>query len=479
MVGLFRARKKANRLLVIGLDCADPGLVFHQFRPDLPNLSRLMAGGTWGNLKSSIPCITVPAWASMLSSRDPGVLGCYGFRNRTDHSYDALRTADSSTIRHRRVWDVLGDAGKESVVIGVPQTYPVRPLNGHLVSCFLTPDTDSLFTYPAVFRQEVLRVTPDYQFDARDFRTEDKARLLQQIIEVTEVQHRLTMHCLKTKPWDFFMVVHIGVDRIHHGFWRYHDPQHRLYEPDSPFECAIHDYYCRMDAMIGEMVEAAGDATVLVVSDHGAKRMDGGICVNEWLWKNGWLALKTPPNGKVIPFEHAEVDWSRTKAWASGGYYARVFMNVQGREPNGTVAPRDYATARDDLARALAAIPGANGEALSTRVFMPEAIYQQVNGVAPDLMVYFGDLHWRAIGSFGHHAIHTFENDTGPDDANHAENGLLLSVARGRWRIGSLWMSRRPFCGGWGLGCRRRCRAGQSRIQRRGLRTEPKVKSQK
>jgi len=49
-----------------------------------------------------------------------------------------------------------------------------------------------------------------------------------------------------------------------------------------------------------------------------------------------------------------------------------------------------------------------------------------VKGAAPDLMIYFGDLLWRSVGTLGHAGIHTFENDTGPDDCNHAQNGLFI-----------------------------------------------------
>ena len=63
---------------------------------------------------------------------------------------------------------------------------------------------------------------------------------------------------------------------------------------------------------------------------------------------------------------------------------------------------------------------------MDTRVFKPQEIYEQVNGIAPDLMVYFGGLHWRAVGSLGYNDIYTLENDTGPDDANHAEHGLFI-----------------------------------------------------
>jgi predicted AlkP superfamily phosphohydrolase/phosphomutase len=427
-------RKKKNRVLVLGWDCASPHLAFDQFKASMPVLSGLMSQGTWGELESSIPCITVPAWASMLSSRDPGVLGVYGFRNRADHSYSQMSTANSTSIKVKSVWDYASDAGLQSVVIGVPQTYPVRPINGHMVSCFLTPGTESAFTYPAIFKQEVLKIAPNYAFDVKDFRTMDKARLLQQIIDLTEVQYKLLRYTITQKPWDFLMHVNMGIDRIHHGFWRYHDPQHRLYEPGNPFESAIFDYYHMVDAMAGQLIEAArDDVTVLVVSDHGVTRMDGGICVNEWLWRNGWLSLKTsPPDGKITPFENLDVDWSRTKAWASGGYYGRIFLNVEGREPQGMIPASQYQQTRDELASALAAIPGVNGEILDTTVFKPEEIYEQVRGVAPDLLVYFGDLHWRAVGSLGHGRHFTLENDTGPDDANHAPYGMFVLHEPGR-----------------------------------------------
>ena len=59
-------------------------------------------------------------------------------------------------------------------------------------------------------------------------------------------------------------------------------------------------------------------------------------------------------------------------------------------------------------------------------VFNPHELYHEVRNVAPDLMVYFGDLRWRSIGSFGLPDIYTFENDLGPDDANHDQNGIFI-----------------------------------------------------
>src|SRR5690606_15438190 len=106
-------------------------------------LSSLMDSGTWGILKSSIPCITVPAWSSMTSSRDPGVLGIYGFRNRAAYDYESLSVADGRAVKEKRIWDYVGEAGKQSLVLNVPQTYPVKPIQGHLVSGFLTPNNSA------------------------------------------------------------------------------------------------------------------------------------------------------------------------------------------------------------------------------------------------------------------------------------------------------------------------------------------------
>lgn len=420
--------RKASRVLVIGLDCASPDLIFHHFNDQLPTLRGLMARGTWGILESSIPCITVPAWASMTSSRDPGALGVYGFRNRADHSYGRMITADGSAIHVKRVWDVLSDAGKTALVANVPQTYPPRPLNGNLISDFLTPGRESVFTYPAMLKPEVLGLAPEYDFDVRNFRTTERGELLDKLIALTDVQYRVFEALLKRKPWDFAMQVNIALDRIHHGFWRYHDPEHRLHEPDSRFRYAIRDYYRHIDGWIKRLLEAVPEDTVtLVVSDHGVKRMDGGICINEWLWQNGWLVLNTPPkSGEILKFEDADVDWSRTRAWASGGYYGRMFFNVQGREPQGVIAPEDLPVVRAELIAQLKAIPDHEGRPLHHTIHIAEQIYQQVNGIAPDLIVYFGDLHWRAIGSLGYGRHWTFENDTGPDDANHAVEGMFI-----------------------------------------------------
>ncbi|HLF26619.1 MAG TPA: alkaline phosphatase family protein [Anaerolineae bacterium] len=416
-----------RKVFVIGLDCAPPEHVFEAWRSELPNLNKLMSCGVYGKLQSCMPCITVPAWSVMTSSKDPGQLGIYGFRNRADRSYDKMSIATGSAVREDRVWDILSRAGKHVNVVGVPGTYPPRPVNGNLVACFLTPSTKSNYTHPASLKEEIVKWVGEYYVDVPQFRTDDKDFLLKQIYDMTSARFEVVKRMLKEKPWDFFMFVEMGTDRINHGLWSYTDPQHWRHEAGNKYVDSIREYYHAIDAGIGEMLELLpDDAIVMVVSDHGAKRMDGGIAINEWLLREGYLTLKQPLTPGIIPFEKVEVDWSKTKAWGSGGYYGRIFMNVEGREPQGIIKPADYERERDELKRRIEAIPDTQGNPLPTVAYKPEDVYAEVKGIAPDLFVYFGNLYWRGVGSFGHGGIHTFENDTGPDDANHAQHGIFI-----------------------------------------------------
>ncbi|HET6372019.1 MAG TPA: alkaline phosphatase family protein, partial [Candidatus Polarisedimenticolia bacterium] len=358
--------------------------------------------------------------------------GIYGFRNRKDHSYDGYAIANASALKADMMWDILGRSGKKVIILGVPPSYPPRALNGIQVGCFLTPSTKSAYTSPPEIREEIEKVTNGYVVDVEGFRTDDKEALLGRVYEKTRKHFAAARHLVTTKPWDYFMMVEMGVDRIHHGFWKHMDPQHPRYERGNPFEHAIRDYYKYVDREVGELMALfPPDTSVLVVSDHGAKKLDGGICFNEWLIQKGYLTLSSYPS-EPTPIGKAQIDWSRTRAWGDGGYYGRLFMNVKGREPQGVIEPADYEKVRSELMAGIEAIEDPNGRKIGSKAYRPEEIYRSVGGVAPDLLVYFGDLDWRSIGSVGTKAIHTFENDTGPDDANHDWHGIFIMKPHAR-----------------------------------------------
>ena len=413
------------KVLTVGLDCAEPELLFHEFTNELPNFSKLMREGVYGRLKSCIPAITIPAWAVMMSSKSPGELGLYGFRHRKGYSYKDIWIANSLSLKSEMLWDILKKEDRKVCLVSLPPSYPPFAVNGNLISCFITPGADKQYTYPAELKKEIQDAVGEYIFDV-EFRTEEREKLLKQIYEMSERRFEVIKYLLQNKEWDFFMFVEIGVDRVHHAFWKFFDQSHHLYQAGNKFEGTIRDYYRYLDDKVGQILSTIdNDTAVLVVSDHGAKRMKGAFCVNEWLAEEGYLALTTKP-GEKISLEKAEVDWAKTKAWGWGGYYARIFLNVEGREPQGIIKPEDYEMEREELTQRLEAVKGPSGENWDTKVFKPEEIYPQNNGDPPDLMVYFDDLYWRSAGTIGHNTLYLPENDTGPDDAVHAEDGVYI-----------------------------------------------------
>jgi len=420
-------RKKGDRrVMVIGLDCAPPEHVFDEYAGDIPNLTKLKENGMFGPLESIVPPITVPAWACMMTSKDPGTLGIYGFRNRKDHTYDGLEFATSFKVKEPTVWDILSDAGKQCIVMSVPPMYPPKPVNGIQIGCFLTPNNEAEYTYPKELKQEIESNVGEFIFDVRNFRTDNTQYILDETYKMTDMKFKTADYLLSNKPWDFFMMVEMGPDRLNHGIWSFIDPNHPRYEPDNPYKESLREYYRYLDGQIGDLLKHADeDTTVLVVSDHGAKAMVGGVCFNEWLQGEGYLAFNNSPEG-ITPINKMDIDWSKTKAWGDGGYYGRLFLNVEGREPNGIIPAADYLKERDALIAKIEAMVDHEGNPMGNKAHKPEDIYGTQNGVAPDLIVIFGELRWRSVGSLGHNSIYTFENDTGPDEANHAEQGIFI-----------------------------------------------------
>jgi len=413
------------KILVIGLDCAAPELLLAD--EHLVNFRRLMARGCYGRLESVNPPITVPAWMCLATSQDPGSLGVYGFRNRSDYSYSALGTVNSKSIPQFAIWDQVGLQGKKSIIIGVPPSYPPRKINGICVGCFLTPDPDkNLYTFPASAQVQIEKLVGSYPVDVKEFRTDQKDWLLKEIYAMSHKHFEVVRYFLRNSDWDFFQFVEIGLDRIHHGFWQFHDPLHVQFEAGNRYERVIRDYYLYLDQELGKILDILNeDIIVMVVSDHGAQRLNGGFCINEWLIRENWLVLNQYPN-EVMAFNKLAVNWEKTRVWSEGGYYARIFFNVKGREPHGLIDRSDYEAFRDEVKAKLEATVDDNGKPMGTQVFKPERIYRSVNNIAPDLIVHFGGLFWRSIGSVGYPAIHVQENDTGPDACNHAQFGAFI-----------------------------------------------------
>jgi len=225
------------------------------------------------------------------------------------------------------------------------------------------------------------------------------------------------------------MLVEIGLDRLHHTFWKYFDDTHPRFESGNRFEMVLEDYYILLDKRIGELIENCGEDTIIIIaSDHGSKAMKGAFCINEWLIREGYLKLAERPEG-IVSIEDASVDWDKTKVWGWGGYYSRIFFNVKGREDKGILTKEpggDLDELVTELKEKITRLVDNRGVPMKNTVFSPDELYKTVSGDPPDLMVYLDDLNWRAAGTIGHGKIYLEENDTGPDDSVHSMDGVFI-----------------------------------------------------
>jgi predicted AlkP superfamily phosphohydrolase/phosphomutase len=415
------------KVAVLGLDSVPPDLLFDKLLEKLPTIRKMVTKGIHGSLRTCDPPITVPAWMVMFTGKNPGKLGIYGFRHRRAGSYTDGYIVNSTHVREPKVWDKLGERGLRSVVVGVPPSYPpVKMMDGAMVSCFLTPSQERPFTYPPELKDEILKLNGGkYEFDVV-FRTEDRSALKKDLFEMTSMRFDVAEHLAKTQKWDFFALHEIGFDRLHHAFWKFVDPSHPKYVKGNEYESVFVEYYSMVDGRIKRLLDIFGDdCTTFVLSDHGSKGMRGAFCINEWLAKEGYLVYKRHPKS-VVDFEKAEIDWAKTKAWGWGGYYARIFFNVKGREPSGLVAPSDLPKEIRRLRQKIELISDDKGRRMKNSVFEPLDLYGVAIGDRPDLMVYFDNLDWRSAGTVGHGSLYLSENDTGPDDSVHSMEGVFL-----------------------------------------------------
>ncbi len=183
------------------------------------------------------------------------------------------------------------------------------------------------------------------------------------------------------------VAVFVQTDRVSHMFYRGIDDAHALHsESSDEARGAIQWIYREADRILGETIKRMGDEDRLIVlSDHGFAPFRKAVHLNRWLADAGYLVFKPGERGSDSLFEG--VDWSKTKAFALG--LNGLFVNQQGREPQGIVSLDETAALKAEIAaRLLAAVDPESGDSLVRRVFDRDDIYPGLaNADAPDLVI--------------------------------------------------------------------------------------------
>jgi predicted AlkP superfamily phosphohydrolase/phosphomutase len=173
-------------------------------------------------------------------------------------------------------------------------------------------------------------------------------------------------------------------------FWRYLDKTHPAYQTTAKLSegsRVIEELYCKMDALVGQVLEQIDDSSCLVImSDHGFKAFRRGVNLNSWLYLNGYLKLKAEASFSEEWFK--QVDWSQTRAYALG--LAGIYLNLKGRESQGIVEPGpESLKLKQELIEKLSGFPDQEkGQVAINRLIDTEKIYSgPYRDNSPDLIV--------------------------------------------------------------------------------------------
>jgi len=435
----------ARRVVVVGLD----GATFDLIQPwvaqgKLPTLARLLHTSAWAPLESVLHPFTAQAWTSMVTGANQGKHRIFDFWER-DFSTYGFRLTNASFRALPALWTLLSQAGRHVIVLNVPMTYPPEKVNGVLVSGWDTPGMGAAFTYPLALKAELsalsggqpyVIVPDDWKYSTAQRGDMVMAELLREI----DVRFAVATSLMAREPWDLTFFVVSALDGAAHFLWKYHDPAHPLYDPAVNAQMFSEDpllqVYQRADQRLGEFLSTLPpDVHVLVVSDHGEGALeDVEIHLNLWLAQQGLLTLRTPGSrrslGNALKWLAAKlvdrgkralygrvsfstlsrlrhwwpdrlrvtlgeesffpgVDWAHTLAY-SEEVRGNIWINLKGRDPQGTVAPgAEYEALRDRIITGLQDLRDPRtGKRLVRRVWRREERFSgPFSDRLPDLLV--------------------------------------------------------------------------------------------
>lgn len=488
-----------RRVLILGLDGSTWNL-FLRFADDgtMPNLRSLLERGASSELITMIPPVTATSWTSFFTGLNPGKHGVFEFLLRRKGISEGLvsprnpfgEVPVNSTLRDGiPIWEFVGRAGMKSVVLSVPITYPPEQINGVMVSGFLTPFGKRDFAHPPLILEDIeSRFGPYRLYHRQVYSKRGVGLVLDELFDVLDFNVKVTRHLMRKCDWNLFFSHFWGTDRAQHELWHVMDETHPRFdrrEADA-FGPRLRRFYSALDQGIAQIISDAGDANVIIASDHGFGPIHNFLSFNVWLMKHGYLRLKRTPGTMLKRLTYAlgltpvmfyrlsmalglakhrlaggfhsrqkmqmllnrfflslgNVDWANTKAYSRGNY-GQIYINLKGREPEGSVAPgKEYEDLREAIrADLLEARAPATGESLFDRVDFREEIYHGAYvDEAPDIIFIPSDMRNKALGTLDF-TSNRFSFPVHGNSGDHRMEGIFLGIGdafEGGKRLGRL-----------------------------------------
>lgn len=276
------------KLCVIGIDGGELNLI-RQYIKDLPNLKYIMDNGVYGEMESTLPPITCPAWPCMFTGLNPAELGMFYFVDMAD-TFKVFTYADWQA---HALWNKFkGTVG----LFNIPMTYPPGEVNGYVVSGLGTPAGARGITYPASLR---VGLGDNYWVQAPAVLTSRGHEEEYYKVFMGDIRRKIkTATCLLGDyPYDLNIFVFNTTDQASHYFWHHIDSKHPCYVSDSPYRNILYWLYRDIDFFIGYALQKCDK--VIIVSDHGFQPFKRCLNINKWLEQEGYLKYKVAPNQNI------------------------------------------------------------------------------------------------------------------------------------------------------------------------------------
>ena len=372
-MGLFDRLRGGDgpRVAFFGIDGVPYSLVSDN--PDeFPNLSAMARDGTAGAIDSIVPPESSACWPSLTTGVNPGETGVYGFQDRENGSYDTY-VPMGRDVQATRLWDRVTDAGREATVMNVPVTFPPQRNVQRMVSGFLSPSVEKA-AYPDDLRETLESVGYRIDMNSKLGHQEDKSAFIEDAYETLDARFEAFSHYVEQDDWDLFFGVFMTTDRVNHFLFK-------DYEDDTDDKELFMEFYKRVDEYLGKLREMLPeDVTMVVASDHGFTSLNHEVHYNTWLRENGWLDFDDDDHDSLADIS----DDTRAYALIPGRFY----INLEGREPRGSVPQEEYERVRDELKADLEAMEGPDGSKVADRVVTKEDAFRGAHDdIAPDLVV--------------------------------------------------------------------------------------------
>jgi predicted AlkP superfamily phosphohydrolase/phosphomutase len=370
----FFRSNKARRLFILGLDGSPLPLLRRLMASgDLPNLARIFEGGSAVEMDSSLPDVSAVAWTSVNTGKNPAKHGIYGFVDRKPGTND-IEVMTATHVKAKTVWELVSDAGKRAVAINVPLTYPPQRINGVVISDFLAPSLPKA-VYPTTLLPRLEGM--GYRIDTDPWKARQSLDAFVEDFKVTaDKRAEAVMWLMDQQAWDFFMVVFMETDRLHHFMWQYMEEEDPTYGPK------FLDAYRQIDALVGQIVhKLTADDELIIMSDHGFTTLKQELYLNVWLEAEGYLRFRADEEKGLAAMDPA------TKAFSLDP--GRIYLNLAGREPQGTVTQDEVGALLDALEKGLHSLQDpTSGAPMIKDVYRADDIYSgPLRNRAPDLLV--------------------------------------------------------------------------------------------